>query len=256
MDKVQTLLLVLIGCIAVLIIILIYLFLSFRKRNALAAIYASDTRDYRFACSLLKLYFKDRLIRSPYLRKNLGNAPLRADALLVLRGGIVIITVIDAPGFYSTPAEGDWRLTVDDQTKRIPNSLMLGQEQVGAVYSMLIRSGIECHDIYNIVLLSDDHAQIDQLYTDGVFTGDLLIPYCKKLNSKRVLKGSVQKEIKSIIVRNHKLCKSYIEKNVFENSRASEPAAPVESGARAGEEITTAASEQTARETTVDDKTE
>ena len=203
-------------CMAMMVGIAVYLLVDIRRRLALRSVYSSDIRDYRFACALLKIYYKRALIRSPYLSKILGKVSPRADALLVLRGGIVVITVLDKPGFYSTPYDNDWTLINKDKSERIENTLKNSKEYLYALDSLLLKSGIECKNIYSIVLLSDDHAAFDPLYADGVLTGDMLIPYCKKVSSMPSLSMKKRREIKEIILRNHKMCKSYIEKNVYD----------------------------------------
>lgn len=203
-------------CLVMMIAIAIYLLVDIRRRFALRSIYSSDVRDYRFVCAMLKLYYKKWLIRSPYLSKNLGKVPPKADAVLILRGGIVIITVLDKPGFYSTPFDGEWSLINRESTERIDNTLKNSKEYLYALDSLLLKSGIECKNIYSVVLLSDDHAAFDPLYADGILTGDMLIPYCKKVSSIPTLSGKKRKEIKELILRNHKMCKSYLEKNVYD----------------------------------------
>ena len=209
---------ILVACVLIIVAIVIYLLLDIRRRFALKSIYDSDVRDYRFVCAMLKLYFKNALIRNPYLRKNLGRVPPRADAVLVLRGGIVIITVIDKPGFYSTPLDDNWSVTVGERTERIDNALNLSKEYEDAIETLLMKSGIECSLVYNVVVLSDDHAEFDPLYPDGILTGDMLIPYCRHIANTHGLSAKKRREIKEIIIKNHKICKEYLEKNVYNMS--------------------------------------
>jgi len=217
MDNRNILLIILASCLVVLAALAVYLLFAMRKRSQLRGIYMSDVRDFRFASALLKLYFKDRVIRAPYLRKNLGKAPLKADVILVLRGGIVVITVLDKPGYYSTPPAKSWSVTTESGTETIPSALKTGAELVSALSTLLMKAGIECPYIYNVVLLSDDNARVDTMYSDGVFTGKDIIPFCRKIAKARRIRRSVQKEITEVIMRNHRLTKVYVVKNVYEN---------------------------------------
>ena len=206
---------ILIACALAVVAIVIYILVDIHRRFTLKSIYDSDVRDYRFVCAILKLYFKKALIRNPYLRKNLGRVPPRADAVLVLKGGIVIITVIDKPGFYITPIDEDWSVTVGERTERIDNALHMSKEYEDAIETLLMKSGIECSLVYNVVVLSDDHAEFDPLYPDGILTGNMLVPYCRRIANTRGLSAKQRREIKELIVKNHKICKEYLEKNVY-----------------------------------------
>ena len=206
----------LIFCGVVALITVIYMFISVRKRSYLSSIYNNSARDYRFAYALMRLYFKKAVMRCVYLLKTNDGISPRADVVAVLKGGIVVITVLDGKGFFSTPAEGSWYLTDDNNiTTEIPNSLKLGKRYVSELDSLLVRSGIPSQNIYNIVLLSDDKATFDELHSDNILTGDMLIPVCKKLCNAPIMNGRTQKSIISAIMRHHKNCKSYADRNIY-----------------------------------------
>lgn len=200
-----------------------YMFLLVRKRSYISSIYKSSVRDYRFAYALMKSYYKKSVMRGVYLLKNSDGVSPRADVVAVLKGGIVVITVVDKKGFFVTPADGPWTLTDNDGvTTEIPNSLKIGKRYVSEIENLLIKAGIPAEDIYNIVLLSDDRAKFDEIYSDNILTGDMLIPFCQKICRNPSINGKTRKSIMYAIAKRHKSCKSYAEKNIYNTLSFSE----------------------------------
>ncbi len=193
-----------------------YMFFAIRKLSRLFAIYADSARDYRFAYSLMKLYYKKAVLRSVYLLKaGDNNIPPKADVVAVLKGGVVVITVVDKKGFFVTLPEESWTVTNNGVTEEIPNFAKIGKRYTAEIDDILMKAGIPSQNIYNIVLLSDDHASYDELYSDNVMTGDMLIPFCQNLCSAPIMNGRTQKNIIDAIMRRHKICKGYAEKNIY-----------------------------------------
>lgn len=246
-----TVLYVILGCCAVIALSLaIYIFLAVRKRAYLSAIYSSTVRDSRFAYALLKLFFPSCIIRSPYLLKNPPSISPKADVVAVLKGGILIITVLDKRGFYLTPADKDWSLNTEKGIERLPNALKVSLSYEHAIDEILLKAGLPSQPIISVALLSDDKSRFDELYPDGILTGSTLIPYCKDMNKTPVMNSKMQKQIVSALYRHHKNCKTYNEKNLYNTASADEQQQPTEQTPEQPPEQTP---EQTASQTSAEE---
>ncbi len=202
-------------CGALAIALALYIFLTVRRNSYISAIYASSIRDCRFVYALLKMFFPNDVIRSPHLLKNPEGVSPKADTVAVLKGGILIITVLDQMGYYRTPVEGEWSVATESGTTKLPNALKVSKAYENAISEVLIKAGIPAQPIYSVALLSDDKARYDELYPDGILTGDKLIPFCKNLNKTPVMTGKNQKQIIQALSKHHKSCKTYNEKNFY-----------------------------------------
>ena len=202
-------------CCALALALALYLFFAIRKRSYVSAIYSSKVRDCRFAYALLKMYFPKNVIRSPYLLKNPAGISPKADVVAVLRGGILIITVLDKKGFYLTPSDKEWTLTAEEGIVRLPNAVKQSSQYENAIDDILIKAGIPSQPVIRVALLSNDKAKFDPLYPESILTGDMLIPFCKNLNKTPIMGAKTQKQIMEALNRHHKSCKSYNEKNLY-----------------------------------------
>lgn len=193
-------------CFAGILALAIYLVMSLMKRHALRQLYADGARDFRFVCELLRLYTKkDSVIKNPCLLRSYGDIPSRADALVVGGGGLLILTVIDEPGQYSTPANGNWSIWQGLDRKQIPNAFLPGKQYTSVLTSVLMKNGLSC-PIVNVVVLTDDHAEVDSLYDENVLTGDRLVPYVKAFCRGRALGRGGQEKLKKAIREHHEQC--------------------------------------------------
>lgn len=188
------------------ILLMIYLTAVLVKRHRLHGLYAESARDFRFVCELLRLFVdKDSIIKNPCLLRNYGSVPPRADALIVGGGGLLIITAIDEPGQYSTPLAGDWTVWQNGEMKRLENGFRAGRQYITVLTNVMVKNGLSC-PVVNLVVLTDDHAQLDSLHEEYVLTGDLLVPYVKEFLSRRALGRSGQQKLKKAIRQHHEYC--------------------------------------------------
>ncbi len=193
-------------CFAGILALAIYLVMSLMKRHALRQLYADSARDFRFVCELLRLYTKkDSVIKNPCLLRSYGAVPSRADAIVVGGGGLLILTVIDEPGQYSTPANGNWSIWQGWDRKQIPNAFLPGKQYTSVLTSVLMKNGLSC-PIVNVVVLTDDNAEVDSLYDENVLTGDRLVPYVKAFCRGRALGRGAQEKLKKAIRAHHEQC--------------------------------------------------
>ena len=136
----------------------VILALSIRKGVAVAKLYAGRGRDLRFVCALLRHYLpggKWRILRSPCLLADHRGAPPRADLIVLGGGGVLILTVDDRPGHFSTPATGDWTHWQEGEMEKVPNRFTEGRQYISVVNGLLVRAGISC-PVMNIIVLSDE----------------------------------------------------------------------------------------------------
>lgn len=202
----ETLALILPVSVVCMMLVVFYMIAYLLKRHSLTLLYAQNGRDYRFVCELLRLYGdKNVLIKSPCLLKKYGDVPPRADAVIVGGGGVLILTVVDEPGQFSTPASGSWSVWQADEMKRLPNAFLPGRQYTSVLSGLLVKCGLSC-PIVSAVVLTDDHATIDSLHEANVITAGDLIPYVKNFCRRRALGRGGQEKLKKAIKQHHEQC--------------------------------------------------
>lgn len=193
-------------CFVGILLLAIYLVTVLLKQHNLHRLYAENARDFRFVCELLRLFIdKDSIIKNPCLLKNYDTVSPRADALIVGGGGLLVLTVIDEPGQYSTPPSGNWTVWQNGEMKQIPNGFRAGKQYVSVLTNIMMKNGLSC-PVVNLVVLTDDHAELDSLHEENVLTGDLLVPYVKDFNRRRALGRGGQAKLIKAIKQHHEHC--------------------------------------------------
>lgn len=183
-----------------------YLFAALMKRHALGQLYATGIRDFRFVAALLRLFGnKKGVIKNPCLLRSYSDIPPRADLVIVGGGGVLIVTVVEGAGQYTTPANEDWTVWLDGEMKKIPCGFRAGKRYASVVSKILMKNGISC-PIQNVVVLTDDYAKIDTLHSENVMTANDLIPFVQAFDRRRALSSGQQQLLKSAIKQHHELC--------------------------------------------------
>lgn len=183
--------------------------LELRKMLRVANLYRTPERDLRFICSLLFLNIpggKWRILKNPCLLTDSSVAANRADIVIIGGGGVMVLTVDDRKGNFSTPALGPWTHWEDGKAIRIPNRFVEGRQYVSALHSILVKNSITC-PVFNHVVLSDDYAMADDLYNENVYTGAQLVPYVKQFCKDRVLSKKEQLRLREAIAAHHRRCR-------------------------------------------------
>lgn len=197
-----------------------------RRSFAVANLYRSPVRDLRFVCALLRYYLpggKWRILRNPCLLTDDRNAPARADLLVIGGGGVLILTVDDRKGHFSTPPSGDWTIWQDGKNSRVENKFAAGRQYTSVINGILVRHGLSC-SVLNLVVLSDDFAAADDLYAEHVMTCNQLVPYVKRFCKGKLLPRREQKQIREAIASHHTHCREVIAQAEAEAAaRASAP---------------------------------
>ena len=186
--------------------ILVYLIPEIIKYCKVNKLNKSRIRDKRFASELLSLYFKNNVIKNPYLLRSDKDARPDADLVVVCEGGIVVISVEDRPGFYETPKKGIWTLSNYGEVKRIPNLFERGMFYVSACANIARRNGISC-PIFNLVLLSDDTADYDKGTGDGVITNDILVACIRSIKRKAKITTEEVAKLVELLQQNDTYCR-------------------------------------------------
>ena len=200
--------------------------MELKKMFGVANLYRAPARDLRFICSLL-LFFtpggKWRILRNPCLLTDQGVASPRADVVVIGGGGVMILTVDQRKGHFTTPAIGPWTIWEDGKGVRIPNRFIEGRQYVSAIHSILVKNSITC-PVFNHVVLSDDYAMVDDLYNENVYTGAQLVPYVKHFCNEKVLSKKDQMRLREAIAAHHRRCRQ-----IVEGGASAEAAAPAQS---------------------------
>ncbi len=211
MDKI---LYIIVGiAIPVALLLCVILALGLRRAIAVAKLYSGRGRDLRFVCALLRYYLpggKWRILRNPCLLSDHDGAPPRADLVIVGGGGVLILTVDDRKGHFSTPPTEDWTYWLDGSFEKIPNRFTEGRQYTSVVNGLLVRAGISC-PVINLIVLSDDHVAADDLYSENVLTCNHLVPYVKRFCKGGMLSKKTQKRLREIIVAHHAKCRKALE---------------------------------------------
>lgn len=197
---------VIVLCLVGILLLIVYMITSIIKRHALRQLYADNARDFRFICELLRIFTdKKGIVKNPCLLRRYGEYPPRADAIVVGGGGVLILTAVDAPGQYSTPAVGNWSVWQGGEVRQIPNAFRPGKQYTSVIGAILMKCGISC-PVANIVVLTDDHAEVDSLHDKNILTGDRLVPFVQAFNRRRALGRSGQDKLIKAIRQHHEVC--------------------------------------------------
>ena len=194
-----------------------------RKLMGVTHLYREPGRDIRFARSLLGLYVpgaKWRIIEKPCFFTDDRIAPAHADLLIVGKKGVMILTVDPRGGHFSTPPTGAWTMWQDGKGQRIPNRFDEGWKYADVIQQIMEKNGIDC-PVSNCILLSDDDALIDDLYSENVFTGAQLVPHAKWFCKGRGLSQKKQKTLIAAINAYGQECRKSIEEAKRNKSAAS-----------------------------------
>ncbi len=186
--------------------VLVYLVPELVKYYKVTKLNKSRVRDKRFAADLLSLYFKNNVIKNPYMLRSDKDCRPDADLMVVCEGGIVVISVDDRPGFYETPKKGIWTLSSYGEVTRINNLFERGMYYVNACANIARRNGISC-PIFNLVLLSDDEADYDKASGDGVVTNDILVACIRSIKKKEKITSDDVSRLISLINQNDLYCR-------------------------------------------------
>lgn len=179
--------------------------LGLRRSMATAKLYSGRGRDLRFVCALLRYHLpggKWRILRSPCLLSEHRGVSPRADLLIIGGGGVLILTVDDRAGHFSTPSTGDWTHWQDGEMEKIPNRFAEGRQYTSVVNGILVRAGISC-PVINLIVLSDDYAAADDLYAENVLTCNQLVPYVQRFCKRGMLSKKNQKRLREILAAHH-----------------------------------------------------
>ena len=187
--------------------------LNIHKGMTLAKLYATGGRDFRFVCALLRHELpggKWRILRNPCLLSDDQNAPPRADLVVIGGGGVLVLTVEERTGHFSTPPTGDWTHWNDGVMEKLPNRFVEGRQYVSVLNGLLVRAGVSC-PVMNIIVLSDDVAGADDLYAENVMTGNQLVPYVKRFCKGSMLSTGQQQHLRQVIAAHHAKCRKALE---------------------------------------------
>ena len=206
------------------------LVMNIRKGMTLAKLYATGGRDFRFVCTLLRHELpggKWRILRNPCLLSDDHGAPPRADLVVIGGGGVLILTVEERGGHFSTPPTGDWTHWDDGEMEKLPNRFTEGRQYQSVLNGLLVRAGVSC-PVMNIVVLSDDFAGADDLYAENVMTGNKLVPYVKRVCKGSMLSTKQQQHLRQVIATHHAKCRKALESADAAAKQAEE--APITAG--------------------------
>ena len=112
-------------------------------------------------------------------------------------------------------ANVSWTLTTENGNEKIPNTHKNAAHYLDAINEVLLKAGISSQVMANVVLLSDDNAKFDELYPEGILTGNMLVSYCKDMNKTHIMSNKERLQIIDAITKHSKICRAYIEKNMF-----------------------------------------
>ncbi|MBQ5601726.1 MAG: NERD domain-containing protein [Clostridia bacterium] len=186
--------------------ILFYLIPEIIKYCKVEKLNKSKVRDKRFASELISLYFKNNVVKNPYLLRSDKDTRPDADLVVVCEGGIIVISVEDRAGFYETPKKGIWTLTDCGEVKRIPNMFERGMYYVAACANMAKRNGISC-PIFNLVLLSHEDADYNKATGDGIITSDILIACIKSIKRRAKISAEEVDKLVALLHQNDSYCR-------------------------------------------------
>ncbi len=212
MDK---LLYIVVGiAIPVALLLCVILALELRRLMGVINLYHVPQRDMQFVGSLLRFYLpggKWRILQRPCLLTDNRVAPTRADLVIIGGKGVMVLTVDDRKGHFSTPATGSWTLWQDGKGQRIPNRFNEGWQYVDVIQRIMAENGISC-PVYNHIVLSDDYAKFDDLHSENVFTGAQLVPYARGFCKGKELSKEDQQKLREAIAAHHRSCREKIAK--------------------------------------------
>ncbi len=220
-----TLVILALGAVA----ILFYLIPEIIKYCKVEKLNKSKVRDKRFASELISLYFKNNIVKNPYLLRSDKDTRPDADLVVVCEGGIIVISVEDRAGFYETPKKGIWTLTSYGEVKRIPNMFERGMYYVAACANMAKRNGISC-PIFNLVLLSHEDADYNKATGDGIITSDILIACIKSIKRKAKISAEEVEKLIGLLQQNDTYCRKLFVGKSYDDSfiDKSEPTPEIE----------------------------
>lgn len=179
------------AAVAVAAVLLVMLFFKLKK---LAESYILLNQPERSEKTVLKLltinYGGERLLKNAVFPFNLSpdSKLFRADAIVVNRGGVLIISIRNMHGTIENPFHGDWRQFYMQAIKQMRNPLELNGAYAQSLIMLLRQSEIENVPVESLVVYLDPKTKFKNRIAQ-IIQIDRLTTYIHDMNNNRFLSG-------------------------------------------------------------------
>jgi len=148
-------------------------------------LHSGDRRRRWFVYDLLKTSFrKSTLMRGlvlPYNPAVASDGTVNVEALLVTRGGILVISTLRMSGYIDNPAHNDWIQYANGSISKMRNPVELNESNARAVRNILRAEGISNVRVHNILVCTAPGTEF-KYRSDSVVYCENLIQYIRDLS--------------------------------------------------------------------------
>ena len=178
---------------AILIIVILLLgllgalyFAVYLKRSSDADKVLRSDRRYRwFVYDLLRTNYRSsfvmRSVTIPFNPASPDDGLVTAEIILVMRGGVAVISTLHAAGYVDNLIHGDWIQYANGHTVRVRNPYELNETNARAVRNVLKAAGITNVRVHNLLVYTDPSTQFKHR-EDSIVAADNLLSYLRDLN--------------------------------------------------------------------------
>ena len=186
----QTLFRILEAIVIIIVLLLVVLgaltFAVILKRSADADKVLHSDRRYRwFVYDLLRTCYRSscimRSVTIPYNPTVPEEGLVTAEIVLVMRGGVAVISTLRAAGYVDNLIHGDWIQYANGHTVRVRNPYELNETNARAVRNVLKAAGITNVRVHNLLVYTDPSTQFKHR-EDSIVAADNLLSYLRDLN--------------------------------------------------------------------------
>ncbi len=145
----------------------------------------SDRRYRWFVYDLLRTCYRSscimRNVTIPYNPGVPDDGLVTAEIILVMRGGVAVISTLRAAGYVDNLIHGDWIQYANGHTIRVRNPYELNESNARAVRNLLKDANIPNVRVHNLLVYTDPRTQFKHR-EDSIVAADNLLAYLRDLN--------------------------------------------------------------------------
>lgn len=182
-------------------VLLVWLFFIIKRMITSNMLLNLPDRSEKTVLKLLTVNYKsDKLLKNVVFPFNLSpdSKLFRTDAILVNRGGILIVTIRNMHGTVENPFHGDWRQFYNNSIMQLRNPLELNAAYTKALNAHLRHRDIENVPINSIVVYIDNKTKFKTKISQ-IVSIDRMLMYIHDMNNNHFLSMAEQRKVSTAL---------------------------------------------------------